>query len=345
MKDMMLGEMNKLIIHFVGNKNNGDGVRFSDDLTNFENIEEYLKKLIETNFKFEELFSFYSLPKIELNPMYQFISAIFENSSSFVENSHNCARYLYDKSLHPQIKPGELLMFYFKDCKIGEEQADAIGIFKSENKDTVLKVCTSIEGFDLKDEKGMNINKLDKGCLIFNIQKENGYLISVVDNTNRSNEAQYWKEHFLNVQTVKNNFHQTQEFLGIAKQFVTKKLSEDFEITKAEQIDYLNRSVDYFKNNEKFDKQEFEKNVFEDDSLIESFQNFDKSFRKDNEMPLSENFQISNKAVKKQARVFKSVLKLDKNFHIYIHGDKKLIENGTDEVGRKFYKIYYEEES
>jgi len=56
-------------------------------------------------------------------------------------------------------------------------------------------------------------------------------------------------------------------------------------------------------------------------------------------------FEISNKAVKKQARVFKSVLKLDKNFHIYIHGDKKLIERGTDEVGRKFYKIYYEEES
>jgi hypothetical protein len=190
----------------------------------------------------------------------------------------------------------------------------------------------------------MNINKLDKGCLIFNVQKENGYLISVVDNTNRSTEAQYWKEHFLNVQPIKNDFHQTQQFLGIAKQFVTKQLSEDFNITKADQIDYLNRSVDYFKNNEKFDKQEFEKKVFEDDSLIASFQNFDKTFRKDNEIAPSENFEISDKAVKKQARVFKSVLKLDKNFHIYIHGDKKLIENGTDESGRKFYKIYYEEE-
>lgn len=345
MKDMILGQMDKLIIHFVGNKNSGDGVRFSDDLTNFDDIEQYFKKLIETNFKLEELFSFYSLPKIEFNPMYQFISSIFQYNDSFVEQSHNSARYLYDKSIHPQIKAGELLMVYFKDCKIGEEQADAIGVFKSENKDTVLKVCSSNDGFNLKDEKGMNVNKLDKGCLIFNVQKENGYLIAVVDNTNRSTEAQYWKEHFLNVQPVKNDFHQTQQFLGIAKQFVTKQLLEDFDITKTDQIDFLNRSVDYFKNHEKFNKQEFEKKVFEDDTLIESFQNFDKTFRKDNEIPPAENFEISNKAVKKQARVFKSVLKLDKNFHIYIHGKKELIVKGVDEKGKKYYKIYYEEES
>ncbi|MES1226514.1 MAG: nucleoid-associated protein, partial [Bacteroidota bacterium] len=49
---------------------------------------------------------------------------------------------------------------------------------------------------------------------------------------------------------------------------------------------------------------------------------------------------------KKQAKVFKSVLKLDKNFHIYIHGRRDLIEKGIDEItGKKFYKIYFEEES
>jgi hypothetical protein len=49
--------------------------------------------------------------------------------------------------------------------------------------------------------------------------------------------------------------------------------------------------------------------------------------------------------VKKQSRVFKSVLKLDRNFHIYIHGDKDLIERGVEKDGRKYYKIYYREES
>ena len=62
-------------------------------------------------------------------------------------------------------------------------------------------------------------------------------------------------------------------------------------------------------------------------------------------MQVQGNFEISAHAVKKQARVFKSVLKLDKNFHIYIHGDRNKIEHGVDEQGRKFYKIFYEQEA
>ena len=65
-----------------------------------------------------------------------------------------------------------------------------------------------------------------------------------------------------------------------------------------------------------------------------------------NEIDVPDNFAISIQAVKKQARVFKSVLKLDKNFHVYIHGDKSLIEKGFDErTGKNFYKIYFDEEA
>lgn len=38
----------------------------------------------------------------------------------------------------------------------------------------------------------------------------------------------------------------------------------------------------------------------------------------------------------------KYVIKLDKNFHVYIHGDKSLMEDGFDQKG-KFLKIYYNE--
>ncbi len=71
----------------------------------------------------------------------------------------------------------------------------------------------------------------------------------------------------------------------------------------------------------------------------------DDQYRDENEMEKNPSFEISNQAVKKQARVFKSVLKLDKNFHIYIHGDKKMIQQGVETDGRKFYKIYYDDES
>jgi len=38
MQNITLGEINKFIVHSVGNKNNGDGVRFSDILTDFDKI-------------------------------------------------------------------------------------------------------------------------------------------------------------------------------------------------------------------------------------------------------------------------------------------------------------------
>ena len=42
-------------------------------------------------------------------------------------------------------------------------------------------------------------------------------------------------------------------------------------------------------------------------------------------------------------RAYKSVIKLDRNFHIYVHGNRNLLEQGEDEKG-KFYKVYYQEE-
>jgi hypothetical protein len=62
-------------------------------------------------------------------------------------------------------------------------------------------------------------------------------------------------------------------------------------------------------------------------------------------MNIVSEFDISTSAVKRQSKVFKNVLKLDRNFHIYIHGDRELIEKGVDPDGRKYYKIFYKEES
>jgi hypothetical protein len=63
-------------------------------------------------------------------------------------------------------------------------------------------------------------------------------------------------------------------------------------------------------------------------------------------MAPADEFYISPQAVKKQARVFKSVIKLDKNFHIYVHGDRELIEKGYDEALQKhYYKIYFDREA
>ena len=50
--------------------------------------------------------------------------------------------------------------------------------------------------------------------------------------------------------------------------------------------------------------------------------------------------------MKHYTRVFRDVIKLDKNFHIYVHGDNQYIKKGYDEVtGTHYYQLFFKEEN
>ena len=272
------------------------------------------------------------------------MSEIFDNVEDLHKQSINIAKHLYEQSFHPKVKAGEFYTVYFDDCIIDGETVDAVGLFKSENKDTFLKVFPSGNDFDVDSEQGININKLYKGCLIFNTGRENGYIVAVVDNTNKGAEAQYWMDDFLHVRQRKDEYHNTQNILSLCKNFVKNELPQHFEVSKADQVDLLNKSVKFFKENENFNMTKFANEVIGQSDIINSFNQFKSSFQQDYDVEIADNFVISESAVKKQARSLKSVIKLYENFHIYIHGDRELIEQGEDKKG-KFYKVYYQEEN
>lgn len=335
-------ELESIYIHRVGNKLRDEGIEVSDKNLSLgnEDTKKYLLKYFLSPFKDNEIYNFHYPTDLNLNDTYVFAKRIFANPENLFDLSIDVSKHLYEKSSHPKINGGEFCICFFKDCFFEGKRTNAIGLFKSEKKDVFLKLTSSRIGH----ESGVNIDRLDKGCLIFNLEEENGYKVCIVD-SNKSNDTQYWKDEFLSIRSASDNFHFTKDFLSITKNFITTQIQNDFEVSKADKIDFLNRSVDYFKKNETFDKQEFEEQVFGDSNVIESFRKYDQTYRLENEIEVKDNFEISPQAVKKQARVFKNVLKLDKNFHIYIHGNRELIEQGIDDSGRKYYKIYYEEES
>jgi hypothetical protein len=91
--------------------------------------------------------------------------------------------------------------------------------------------------------------------------------------------------------------------------------------------------------------EEFAGEVIHHPDVVDSFMQYKKNFETSRNYEIEDDFDIHLSSVKKQQKLFKSILKLDKNFHIYIHGRRDLIERGVDEkTGKKFYKIYYEEE-
>ena len=340
----------QIAVHHIGNPLQNEmyaladePLAFKDDLIPQLLMQYFLKPFEKTN---EVYHLIHPSDDVELNELYHFAGELFADQDKFMPISQQIAKYLYSVSSHPKIKAGELYVVYFNQVQLEGELLDAVGLFKSETKETYLKVYTQQGGFGMDyEQEAININKLDKGCLIFNTEKENGYKVVVIDQTNRSQEAVYWKDEFLQLKVRNDNFNQTSNTLSIYKNFVTQKLDDGFEMNKADKIDLLNRSMKYFKEKETFEFDEFTGEVLGNDKAIESFKNYKNQYEEEFETLIPDSFEISGNAVKKQARVYKSVLKLDRNFHIYIHGNKDLIEKGfDDDKHMNYYKVYFKEE-
>jgi len=336
-----------LAVHKVGNKSQEEGIRFSAAPMKVDDaVQSLLLQYFLSPFKSEEYYNLTHESDIALNEVYTFVSQIFDRPETFYEQSVNLARHLYEVSTHPKIKSGELYVTFLRDCNVDGEQVDAIGLFKSESKETYLKVFPTSDSFKIDYEDGININKLDKGCLIFNTERENGYLVSVVDSVRQSGEAMYWRDNFLNIIQRRDTFHQTEQCLDMCKQFVTERLPENFNVTRVDQADMLNKSVAFFKENTEFSFDDFANQVMVQPEVIKSFKEFRNDYQEERDAKIDEQFEISVPAVKKQAKIFKSVIKLDKNFHIYVHGNRQLIEKGyDDDRDMNFYRIFFKEES
>jgi hypothetical protein len=271
------------------------------------------------------------------------VSEIFEDNAKFLWESENIAKHLFEIAENPRVQGGELFMIFFEGEESDAGKIDKIGIFKTEKKEMFLKVnAKENDAYELDKDFGISLNKPDKGAIIYNNDKEEGFVLSVFDN-NKSGDIYYWFEDFLKVKQRDNDYFHTQETLTIYKDFITKQLPQEFEVSKADQAEFLNKSLEYFKEKEQFDFEDFTKTVLQDEHVIESFGNYKSECEQDMQIALSEDFPIHQTAVKKQQRHFKSIIKLDKNFHIYIHGDRKMLETGADDKG-KYYRLYYEEE-
>ncbi|MGC4034722.1 MAG: nucleoid-associated protein [Chitinophagaceae bacterium] len=343
-------ELLKLSIHKVGNKSLEEGFVLSDKMVNLETNQDLATNLIQfflKPFKDMPAYQFTHPAEIAMNEVYKMAADMFASSRSFQSRSRDLCKLLYDLSIHPKIKSGELYVAYFSGCTWNGKATDVIGLFKSENRETFLKVEQSGNDFEISLLDGISLNKLDKGCLILNEEQESGFIVYCVDTAaSANNEAQYWKQQFLNIRPMNDSYNNTSAVLKLTKQFVAGVAGDEDEGIKTLQAELLNRSMNYFDENDNFNARDYERKVFRDESMIQSFQQYGSMYVTQNDTDIAETFPISDHAVKKQSKIFKSVLKLDKNFHIYIHGNTKMIERGVDPAtGKKFYKLYFDQEA
>lgn len=338
-------QLDKLAIHRVGNKHRAERNFISEKLFP---LDEAINDALRTFFikplkKQDELYHFIHSSNIELNEVYSYATSVFENPDNLLAESTNILHHLYGQSNHANIKAGEIYVAYFKDLLIDDELVDGIGIFKSERKNTFFKVSDDGGSLMLNMLDGINIEKLDKGCLILNTNAADGFRVLTVDNNNY--DALYWTHHFLSIDYVEDeNFH-TKLYMDMVTEFAQDVVAPQAD--KREQVKFMANTVDYFTNAEVFDFEQFTDKVSGGNEALTNELN---SYREDFGLDNTNGFDISQSAFKNAKRKIKNTIKLDTNIQIKLdynnpEASNYYIEKGYDEEkGMHFYKVFFNEE-
>ncbi len=346
MVDLSEAKLAALAVHKVGNKLHNEGFIASPTLFDLnEEIGPILEDYFLSPFKKHDYFwQFTHETDLSLNEVYTYSTAIFDSKrAGLLAHSVSILKHLYAQSTHPNIKPGELYVALFTGCFIDEVMMDAVGIFKSENKDVYLRPDATEEAVSLTHEQGINVKKLDKGALIFNTFGDDGYSLFIHD-TN-SQEAQYWMDDFMHVQRIQDDSFHTEGYINLCADFVEEVYATE---PKKEQVIFMNNSLSYFSQAKEFDPEEFEMTVLPlQEGYKELFKNYREKYEETHELSGEEGFVVSRQAVREARRRFKDRIKLDTGIEIRIpsKADTDYIERGFDEkLQMGYYKVYFHKE-
>jgi len=332
-------------IHRAGNKSRNEALflsskpyQLNDELAPL--IKEYFLKPFRE--KEENYFRFAHDVDLEFHQLYNWTTEVFNNPSLLHEKSREITTYLYNQSEHPHIKSGEVYVVYFENMILDNEKVSALGIFKSELKQDFLQFEETEVRLEVILQQGVNLNKLDKGCLIFNSNKEEGYKILSVD-SNRY-DTRYWLERFLGVKPLADENFFTKKYLKLCQDFAKDVIlpAED----KKEEVMFMNRAVNHFAKNDNFEETSFMNEVFDNPDLVPEFRHYKTERAPRYNIEDLTAFPIANTAVSAARKKIKNVINLDTNIQIKLdfinpESAEKFVEKGWDEERQMYYYLVY----
>lgn len=338
-------QIETISLHRVGNKNKSESIFLStepfslnDETTGL--LKEYFFKPFRE--KEENYFKLSNDVDLDFNEIYKLSSEIFSDPTATHANSIKIAQHLFEQSNHPHIKSGEVYVAYLTGILLDNVKVDAVGIFKSELKQDFLQFSETETNLDLHVLQGINVNKLDKGCLILNVNKEDGYKLLSVD-SNRY-DAKYWLENFLEVDVLADENFYTKNYLKFCQNFAKDVVlpAED----KQQEVLFMNRAVNHFAKNDSFEETNFLNEVMTNPEFIPEFKNYKVDKGAKYSIEDVSNFDIANNAVSDARRKIKNVINLDTNIQIrldFINPDsaEKFVEKGWDEERQMYYYLVY----
>jgi hypothetical protein len=338
-------QIESLSIHRIGNKSKNEPIFLSEQTFKLDDelaplFKEFFLKVFRE--KEENYYRFSHDVDLEYHELHKMSSAVFTNPDQIHEVSKEIAKHLYEQSNHPHIKSGEVYVAHLSGITIDNQPADVLGIFKSELKSDFLQFEEVGQQLQANLQQGVNLTKLDKGCLIFNVNKEEGFKLLTVD-SNRY-DTRYWLEYFLAVDVLEDENFYTKKYLKFCQNFAKDVVlpAED----KKQEVMFMNRSVNYFAKNDQFEESNFLNEVLDNPDLIPEFKNYKVDRGQKFSIEDVTTFPIANSAVSDARKTIKNVINLDTNIQIkldFINPDsaERFVEKGWDEERQMYYYLVY----
>ena len=341
--------LRKCIIHKVGNKFNDTKNAFSEQILSLDDVtyDLLLPFTLKPFVSAAESYRFNHHADINLNEINSYTQSLFESDDEFIEVSKHMVLHLFEQSNSAQIKTGDVLVCLFDNIQYEDAFVEGLGIFKIETKTEFFQTYREDSHYDIVVQKGIQSKKVDKGCLVLNHSDGEGKIVFSVDNN--SYDAQYWIKQFLNIKYPDDSNQHTKNYLEMCREFSKEVLQPQF--GGQEQSDFLVKTVDYFKENDMVNVENFKDNVFEEEDQIEMFEAFKKSYESENKVLLRNHFEVSAPVLRKQKQKIKTEISLDTHIKIKIDVDapdatSDYLERGYDEDKKMhFYKVYFNAET
>lgn len=321
-------------IQVVGNKTRGEGLSAASVLADVSGSSEFLTKLVEKSFTMDDLKRFSYIESVELNPVYQFVSKMFDDKEAFLKQSVNIATFLYDQSVHPNIRNGELYVLLL-ECEYKKETVEAVAILKSEKKDPFLATDNDGMEISVKTIYGTGLKGLDKGCLVLNVERENGYVVGTVDNTNNGSDAQYWTDSFLHVTNCDDDYHETVKLTEMLTAF-SKQVAEQ---NAAEGAVVAKKATVLLKKGEAVQVEELTDKICATDEQREQFVTFRQEFE-DAHGEIADEVNVVAKAASRKPVTRMNMLRVGDVFEVKVLTPEARMEQGKDDAGR-YWKLYW----
>jgi hypothetical protein len=219
--------------------------------------------------------------------------------------------------------------------QVDEYEGPALGFYFARERSNFL----NMNGAEPIVLRGLPLKKPEFGCLIYPDGMD-GYHLYM----NEPGPSVWSSRIFPFLRQTDDAYH-AKEFFKMCKSFSEDVIVKEQHQPREQQVSFLSDSLQYTSDNKAVNFENFKQEVLKEPAIIDAFDQYQEKYTEQRQWNPPDQFAVTDQMQNQAKKFVKSVIKLDKNFHIYVHGNKERIEKGFDE-NRKlhYYQLWFDAE-